>query len=107
MQSLIVPVSAFKSQVEGLTVIDVQMSGSGRLDITPSTGTTQFGMAFDGAPVTCTLYATNDDTKVYLRCPAPPSLAVIEFVSKQTSTDFSLSLTFTESACSSPVNPCR
>jgi hypothetical protein len=107
MQSLTLPVSAFKSKVEGLTVVDVHLSGSGPLDITPSTGSTQFAWAFDAMPVECTFYATNDAAQVYLRCPAPPDLAVIQFVCKRTSTPFSLSVTFAEPACNSPMNPCK
>jgi hypothetical protein len=105
-QSLTLPVGAFKSDVAGLTVVDVHLNGTGPLDITPSTGTTQFGMAFDGMPVTCTLY-TSDATQVYLRCPAPSDLAVIEVVIKQTSTAFTLSVTFSEPACGTPLNPCK
>jgi len=106
MQSLTMPISAIRSSVDGLTVVDVHMAGTGPLDITPTTGTTQFALLFDAMPVTCTLYA-DDPNQVFLRCPAPPDLAVIEFVCKQTTTPFSLSVTFTEPACSSPLNPCK
>jgi len=107
MQSLVVPVSSIKPEVDGLAVVDIHLSGSGPLDITPSTGSTQFAWAFNGMPATCTEYATNDDTQVYLRCPVPPDLAVMQFVCKQSSTSFSLSVTFTEPNCGSPMNPCR
>jgi hypothetical protein len=107
VQSLIVPVSAFKSKVEGLAVVDIHLSGAGRLDITPSSGTTQFAWAFDGMPATCTSYLSDDVTQVYLRCPVPPGLSVIEFVCKDTPTAFTLSVTFTEAACRSPLDPCK